>query len=142
MPSTSRTDAPVGDSDRIGFGNNLSETTNLILDASLRPSTKIKYKAQWLKFQTFCTNNLNIYTYQALVNNILDYFSHLYQDGKSFLVINSAKLAISHNPHFPPYKHLSEHPLVNKYFKDLFSLYPPKQKSTFVWDIKLSLIHI
>lgn len=50
-------------------------------------------------------------------------------------------MAISHNLHFPPYKHLSEHPLVNKYFNGLFNLYPPKQKMTFVWDVKIIFDH-
>ena len=118
----------------------MSETTDL-LDASLRPSTKAKYKAPWENFKQFCTIHLNIDSTQASIDNVLDYLSQLYLNEKSFSVINTAKLAISHNLHFPPYKHLSEHPRINKYFNGLFNLCPPKQKMTLVWDVKVIFDH-
>jgi len=123
------------------FGNNLFETTKMILDASLRPTTKAKYRTSWEKFCQFCSLHLNRDTKLVTIDNILDYFSLLYLEKKSFSVINTAKLAISHNLHFSPYKHLSEHPQVNAFFKGLFNLCPPKQKMTFVWDVNIVFDH-
>jgi len=52
-------DRLVGDSDKVRLGNNLSETTNLILDASLRPLTKEKYNAQCYGSNNFALQTLD-----------------------------------------------------------------------------------
>jgi len=125
--------ASVGDS---RLEKTLSEVTARILEASLRVSTRTKYKYAWNGFTKHCIES-NVHYNNASIDFILDYFSKLYNEGKSFSVVNNAKLAISHYLRFPPYRYLSEHPKVNKYFIGLHNLRPPIPKMTFVWDVSI-----
>jgi len=44
--------------------------------------------------------------------------------------------------HFPPYKFLSDHPAVDKFFTGLFNLNPPKPKISTIWDVNTVFKHI
>ena len=74
-------------------------------------------------------------------DNIVNFFAEFYDREKSLSVINTAKLAISHHLSFPPYKHLSEHPLVDNFFKGLFNLQIPKPKLSLTWDVSRMFRH-
>jgi len=66
----------------------------------------------------------------------MEFLSTLYDKCLSISLIKSAKNATAQYVCIPPYKHLSEHPLMNKYLKGLFNLRPPKPKFRFIWDVK------
>ena len=131
----------TSDTDLNRFENSaLSETARKILDSRIRKSTRDKYTVYWKQFKRFCVK-FNKKPQEMEVDSIVNFFAELYDREKSFSVINTAKLAISHHLSFPPYKHLSEHPLVDNFFKGLFNLKPPKPKLSFTWDVNRMFTH-
>ena len=111
-------------------------TTEKILKNSIRDNTEKKYNVYWSQFVTYCEEQ-NIDINNVNIHQILDFLSKLFDRNLSISVIRAAKNAIAQHIHIPPYKKLSEHPLMNKYFKGLFNLRPPKQKFGFVWDVNI-----
>ena len=110
-------------------------SSNDILQAALRPSTILKYKTYQTKWNNYCMQN-NISHIQPKISESLDFFTHLYNSGLSYSVINSSKSAPSHIVFLPPYSSILEHPQVTKYFKGVYNLRPPTQKITFVLGCK------
>ena len=116
-------------------GLNVSDTTNSILVASLRESTRKKYNPYQQKWHIYCQeNNINPVTPNITV---LDFLSNLYDQGLSYSAINSAKSALSHIILIPPHTKLSDHLLISQYGKGVFNLRPPRPKLQFVWDVKI-----
>ena len=104
---------------------------NDILQAALRPSTILKYKTYQTKWNNYCMQN-NISYIQPKISELLDYFTHLYNSGASYSVLNSSKSALSHIVFLPPYSSILEHPQIIKCFKGVYSLRRPTQKIIFV----------
>ena len=110
-------------------------SSNDILQAALRASTVLKYKSYLTKWNNYCMQN-NISHIQPKINELLDYFTHLYKSGVSYSVIDSSKSVLFNILFLPPYASILEHPKIIKYFKGVYNLRPPTQKITFVWDAK------
>ena len=51
------------------------------------------------------------------MSELLDYFTHLYNLGASYSVLNSSKGALYHIVLLPPYSSILEHTQIIKYFK-------------------------
>ena len=117
-------------------GLNVSDTTNSILVASLRESTRKKYNPYQQKWHTYCQEN-NINPVTPNITNVLDFLSNLYDQGLSYSAINSAKSALSLIILIPPYTKFSDHPLISQYGNSVFNLRPPRPKLQFVWDAKI-----
>ena len=131
----------TSDTDLNRFENSaLSETANKILDSRIRKSTRDKYSVYWKKFEIFC-EKYHKKLQEMEFDNIVNFFVEFYDREKSLSVVNTAKLAISHHLSFPPYKHLSEHPLVDNFFKGLFNLQIPKPKLSLTWDVSRMFRH-
>ena len=114
----------------------ISDTTKNILSASLRTSTSDKYNIYWKQFLQFCSK-IGISQSNISIHVILNFLSYLYDNNKSYSLIRTARSAISYHIAIPPYKQLSEHPLMNKFFKGLYNLRPPVRKFGFVWDVRI-----
>ena len=95
--------------------------SNDILKVALRPSTILKYKTYQTKWSNYCMKN-NISYMQPKISKLLDYFTHLYNSGASYSVLNSSKCALSHIVFLPPYSCILEHPQIIKYFKFGYNL--------------------
>ena len=118
----------------------LSQTAKKILNYRIRKSTRDKYDIYWKQFKKVCKDK-NKKPQEMEVEEIVNFLAELYDKEKSFSVINTAKLAISHYLTFPPYKHLSEHPLIDNFFKGLFNLKPPEPRISFTWDANKMFKH-
>ena len=79
----------------------------------------------------------NISHIQPKITELLDYFTHLYNSGTSYSVLNSSKRVLSHVVFLPPYSPILKHPQIIKYFKGVYNLGPTTQKITFVWDVEI-----
>ena len=104
----------------------------MILEASLRESTRKKYATHLIKWNVFQSSYHSI-----TVETVLKFLTELFSRGLSYSTINTAKSAISTVLTLPPYPSLGDHPQINFFFRGLFNLRPPKTKLTFVWDVKL-----
>ena len=100
-------------------------SSNDTSQAALRPSTILIYKTYQTKWNNYCMRN-NISHIQPKISELLDYFTHLYNSGASYSVLNSNKSTLSHIVFLPPYSSILEHPQIIKYFKDAYNLKPLK----------------
>ena len=100
-------------------------SSNDTSQAALRPSTILIYKSYQTKWNNYCMQN-NISHIQPKISELLDYFTHLYNSGASYSVLNSNKSTLSHIVFLPPYSSILEHPQIIKYFKDAYNLKPLK----------------
>ena len=105
-------------------GLNVSDTTNSILVASLRESTRKKYNPYQQKWHTYCQENY-INPATPNITNVLYFLSNLYDQGLSYGATNSAKSALLQIILVPAYTELSDHSK------------PPRPKLQFVWDVKI-----
>ena len=110
-------------------GNN---TTEKILEASLRLSTHCKYN-NYIKQWTSYSKNIGCIE----VSHVLDFLSGMFDKGHAYSRINCAKCAIVTNDHIPPYNSMNKNPLINKYITGVLNLRPPRPKLSFVWDINV-----
>ena len=111
-------------------------SSNDILQAALRPSTILKYKTYQTKWNNYCMQ-INISHIQPKISELLDFFTHLYNSGASYSVLNSCKSALPHIVVLPPYSSILEHQQIKKYFKGVYNLKPPTKIATFAWDVKI-----
>ena len=90
------------------------------------------------KCNNYCMQN-NISHIQPKISESQDCFTHLYNSGASYSVLNSSKSVFSHFVFLPPYSSILEHSQILKHFKCIYSLRPPTQKKAFTWDVKILL---
>ena len=69
------------------------------------------------------------------VEQFLNFFTELFNQGVSHSVLISAKSAVAHVLKMK-YQHISQHPSVIKYFKGSFNLTPQLPKISFVWVVQ------
>ena len=74
---------------------------------------------------------------QPKISELLDYFTHLYNSGASYSVLNISKSALTCIVFLPQHSSILEHPQIIKYFKGVYNLRLPTQKIRFVWDVKI-----
>ena len=79
----------------------------------------------------------NVSHIQPKLSEFLDNFTHLYNSGVPYSVLNSSKSALSHIVFLPISSSILEHPQIITYFKSVYDLRHPTQKITFDWDIKI-----
>ena len=114
----------------------LSKTSKLILEASIRNSTKKKYDVYIKKWENYCISN-EINNDEITANHIINFLSNMFDENDSYSAIKTAKAAISHKICLPPYRNIGNHPLIVKFMKGVFNLRPPTTKTGFIWDVKL-----
>ena len=90
-------------------------SSNDILQAALGSSTILKYKTYQVKWNNYCIQNKM--SLQPKICELLDYFTHLYNSGASYSVLNSSKSALSHILFLPPYSSILEHQKTIKIFQ-------------------------
>jgi len=114
----------------------LSHRSKNILEASIRNSTKNKYKVYWRKWDTFCSENQINETNVSIIS-VINFLSKLFEDKASYSVIKAAKAALTHKVSLPTLENLGDHPLLKKFMRGVFNLKPPKAKTGFIWDVKI-----
>ena len=80
----------------------------------------------------------NILYDSPTVEQFLNFFTELFNQGVSHRVLISAKSAVAHVLRMK-YQHILEHLSVIKFFKGSFNLRPPLPKLSFVWDVQIML---
>ena len=90
------------------------------------------YQERW---KEYCAEK-NIVYESPTIEQFLSFFTELSNQGGSHSVLIYAKSAVAHVLKMR-YQHISQHPLVIKYFKGSFNLRPPLPKISFVWDVQI-----
>ena len=127
-PTTARQKqiTPITEKSNFSSSINIMEivSSNDILQTSLRPSTILKHKTYQTKWNNYCIQN-KISHMQPKISELLDYFTHLYNSGAFYSVLNSRKSALSHIVFLPPYSSILKYPQIIKYFKGFYNLRRP-----------------
>ena len=116
---------------------NYKDTTNYIITASLRKSTRKTYGNYIKQWHDFIGNRSGVD-----INLILDVLSTLFEKGSAYSVINSAKCAIATVVTIPQFSSIIDHPLMKRYMTGVHNLRPPKPKLDFIWDVSIVFRHI
>ena len=106
-----------------------------IINASLRKSTCQTYLSYQTRWKEYCAEKNLLYD-SPTVDQFLNFFTELFNQGVSHSVLISAKSAVAHVLRMK-YRHIPQHPSVIKFFKGSFNLRPPLSRLFFVWDVQI-----
>ena len=98
----------------------ISESTCNLLMASWRPGTQKQYQVYIQKWSHFCTRR-KINHNQPTVEQALDFFTHLYEQGLTYSAINTARSALSSYITLEDGTSLGQHPLVSRLLRGILS---------------------
>ncbi len=118
-----------------------SENTQKLLRASCTESTWKQYESVLRNFISFCKlNNQN--PFKPTISNVLDFLTKLYNDGKSYTTMNTARSALSTLLGPVERVTLGSHPLVCRLLKGASRLRSPQCKYSSTWDPQTVLDYI
>ena len=110
-----------------------NESTNIIV-ASWRKSTSIKYQVYINQWLDFCKNH-NINYHPASVNNELDFLTFLYQNGKQYPTISSARSILFLFIRSSNGLEFGKESIVQRFMKGIYQLRSSLPKYSFTWDV-------
>ena len=119
----------------------LSDRVVSIMQKSWRKSTESAYSSVWRQWSSWCDQQ-QVDPVSAPLNMVLDYLTELYEEGKQYRTINTARSAISmtHDP-VDGWK-VGQQPLTIRFLKGIFNSRPPAPRYTTTWDVDKVLVCI
>ena len=117
-------------------GRGLSSNVVNLLLAGVRPTTQTAYQSPWSSWCDWCTQR-NINPLSNAINNVLEFLSNLFAQGKAYNTINVARSMLSGT--LPPLdgNPVGKHYLVLKLMKGMYNSNPPKPRYESTWSIDL-----
>lgn len=128
-----------------GFAHDLSGEAFAICNAGLAQSTRSQYSGILDKFRLFCVNRSYLDYLSIPVTLGVEFLTSLFEEGKSFSSINSARSALSQYVMITDCNSnldFGKHPLVVKFMRGVFKLRPALPKYRNTWDVSLLLNHL
>ena len=119
----------------------LFHTGAKLIMASWRDGTKKQYSTYITMWQKFC-NQRQISHIQPSVVSVLDFLTLLYQQGRTYSAINTARSALSSYITLENGTCVGKHPLVSRLMKGIFQQKPPRPKYTEIWDVSFVLSYL
>ena len=112
----------------------LSEDAQRIYCASWRGGTAKLYESAWRKWFSWCRAR-EINPFQAIIYNITEYLTSLFQEGREYSTINTKHSMLSVT--LPPVDGsvIGKHPIICRFMQGIFNSRPPKPRYSFVWDM-------
>ncbi|XP_062579177.1 uncharacterized protein LOC134241105 [Saccostrea cucullata] len=121
---------------------NISEDIADILLSSWRQSTQQQYWTYFHKWMLFCERK-SINTFQASVNNVLEFLLQLYNSGLGYSAVNTAKSCISSVFEIiNPETSLGSNSLIKKFMRGIFNKRPSLPRYACTWDVSLVLEYL
>lgn len=106
-------------------------------------STRGQYETHLQHFKRFCLEHHHSNVMIVPCNLAIEFLTKLYEQGKSYSTINSARSAISQFVMLSDSTcNFGSHPITNRFMKGIFKLRPPVPKYTFTWDVSLVLNYL
>ena len=109
--------------------------------SSWRPGTQKQYQVYIQKWSHFCTQR-KINHNQPTVEQALDFFTHLYEQGLTYSTINTARNALSSYITLEDSSSLGQHPLVSRLLRGIFQSKPPSPRYSETWDVSVVLHYL
>lgn len=111
-----------------------SEQTTKVLMSSWKPGTRKQYQVYIRKWFQYC-NEKQINKVQITLEDVLEYFSTLYQNGLQYSGLNTARGALSSLGITLDGISVGKHPMVIRYMRGIYNLCPPKPRYDRTWDV-------
>ena len=115
--------------------------TRDILMASWRNSTRERYKTPLNKWALFC-NKRNSDPFRTTVEDILTFLTEIFETGVGLGTLQITRSALNTIIELPGYPDISQHPLIQRFFKGAFNIRPPPTPQQHTWDVNTLLTHI
>ena len=119
----------------------ISESACNLLMASWRPGTQKQYQVYIQKWSNFCAQRKIIHN-QPTVEQALEFFTHLYEQGLTYSAINTARSALSSYIVLEDGTSLGQHRLVSRLLKGIFQSNPPSPRYSETWDVSVVLHYL
>ena len=119
----------------------LSEDSIKLVLASWRDSTKSEYSTYISKWIIFC-NTRSYNPLCAPINQITDFLTCMFLEGKSYSTINLARSALSALGIKYDGISVGSHPTIVRLLKGMFNLRPTKARYTETWDANIVLRYL
>ena len=105
-----------------------------VILAAWKPKTAVKYKSFIDRWKRFCIQGSeNCYT--PSMNSVLKFLYYLYKNGCYYTGLSSACSALSTIMLIEGYSKLSDHPLISKFMKGIYSQHPTLPCYANIWEI-------
>ncbi|OXU27171.1 hypothetical protein TSAR_005436 [Trichomalopsis sarcophagae] len=105
-----------------------------IMLASLAPSTIKQYEGAIKKWELFSSKN-QIDFFAPDGSSLISFLTESYREGASYGTLNTYRAAVSLISH----SKVGEDPMVSRFFKGVFRLWPSKPKYSHTWDVAIVL---
>ena len=119
----------------------ISRSATKLLLASWRGGTKKQYDVYIKKWTKFCAER-QANQIHAIVVDVLDFFTELYEKGFTYSAINTARSALSSFVLLDDGSSVGKNPLFSRLLKGVFQSRAPKPKYTEVWDVQIVLSYL
>lgn len=108
---------------------------------SWRPGTKKQYAVYLKKWALFCGQH-NIDILKPSIDDVLNFLTELVNLGLKYSALNTARGALSAAISSHERNSVGDHPLVKRFMKGVFEMYPPQPRYTTTWDISSVLDYL
>ena len=102
----------------------LSEAATLLLQSGGRKSTSKAYNSAWSRWTSWCLER-DSDPLSGDINNVIEYLTMLYQEGKAFSTINLHKSTLSSTLSLTSNAAIGSNPLIIRLMKSIFENRPP-----------------
>ena len=113
----------------------ISEQTRKILLAAWRPNTTSSYSSAWHIWHSWCAKRITVNPLSPSLNNILDFFTSQFHEGKEYRTINVYRSALSTILPLLDGQKVGRHPLVCQLLKGVYQLRPPQPRYAKTWQV-------
>ena len=118
----------------------ISEQTRKILLTAWRPNTTSSYSSAWNIWRSWSAERVTVNPLSPPLNNILDFFTSQFDEGKEYRTINVYRSALSAILPLYDGQKVGCHPLVCQLLKGVYHLRPPQPRYAKTWEV-YKLVH-
>lgn len=119
----------------------LSDRVVSIMQKSWRGATENAYSSVWRRWSSWCAV-WEADPISAPLNLVLEFLTDLYDEGKQYRTINTARSAISMTHDEVDGFKVGQHPLTIRFFRGIFNSRPPAPRYSETWDVDKVLVYI
>ena len=111
-----------------------SDEAARLITSSWTSGTDKQYNSAWKQWCSWCTQR-KIDTLQPPVNEVANFLSKCFADGKSYSTINSYRSALSSSLYPINNTTIGSHPLISRLLKGMYNVRTPIPRYSTTWDV-------
>jgi len=119
----------------------ISKRSTEILISAWRDGTQKQYKVYLKRWRSYCSTR-QIDPFTPPLGKALDFLTELFDEGKQYSAINTARSALSTIVNVPGHIPFGKHPTVGRFLKGIFQLKPALPRYVDTWDVGVVLQYL